>query len=584
MIKSTAVANSVRNRNGEAAYAVKPSDVVHTRPWTVELILNLAGYKADSNLVDAVAIEPAAGDGAFLIEMAERLIASCRNQGRPITDCADSLRAYELDSLSAGRARVKVIAKLNEMGVSNIEAKYLGRKWVRQGDYILERGRRQDGKAHLASPQKESLLGNVDFVIGNPPYIRLEEIPADKNIAYRGMFPTMKGRADIYIAFFEAALRQLKPEGVCAFICSDRWMLNQYGSELRGLITSGYSIETIIEMHGVDAFESDVIAYPAITVIRRKPQRHAVVARASSMIVTNNAAFTAKSVHDLYQKANGNKLPLGLRAYRAETWFRGHDPWPCTSPERLSLLKLLEREFLPLESEGTNTKVGIGVATGLDHIYITRDPELVEHDRLLPLALTSDIVTGKLKGVGHYLVNPWTKSGLVDLSKFPRLKAYYEGARKQIEKRNVARRDPQRWYRTIDRVNFELTGRRKLYIPDIKNVIHPVLDYGQTYPHHNLYFITSDDWDLEVLGALLLSDVGRFFVECYGVRMRGGYLRMQAQYLRRIRAPHPRDISSGQSQSLKRAFRARDVKLATRIALEVYDIRHIPAEEEGSRY
>ncbi len=77
-----------------------------------------------------------------------------------------------------------------------------------------------------------------------------------------------------------------------------------------------------------------------------------------------------------------------------------------------------------------------------------------------------------------------------------------------------------------------LTEKPKLYIADIKNLLDPVLDDGETNLHHNLYFIQSDDWDLEVRTA----DVNhrQFFVESYGVRMRGGYLRFQAQYLRHI--------------------------------------------------
>ena len=75
-------------------------------------------------------------------------------------------------------------------------------------------------------------------------------------------------------------------------------------------------------------------------------------------------------------------------------------------------------------------------------------------------------------------------------------------------------------------------------------MLDPVLDRGETYPHHNLYFIQSDEWDLEVLGGLLMSAVGQFFVESYGVRMRGGYLRFQAQYLRRIRVPSPKALSA----------------------------------------
>ena len=68
------------------------------------------------------------------------------------------------------------------------------------------------------------------------------------------------------------------------------------------------------------------------------------------------------------------------------------------------------------------------------------------------------------------------------------------------------------------------------------------MDRGEGESHHNLYFIQSGEWDLEVLGGLLMSKVGQFFIESYGVRMRGGYLRFQAQYLRRIRVPAPKDL------------------------------------------
>ena len=99
-----------------------------------------------------------------------------------------------------------------------------------------------------------------------------------------------------------------------------------------------------------------------------------------------------------------------------------------------------------------------------------------------------------------------------------------------------------------------------------------MLDNGETYPHHNLYFIQSDDWDLEVLGGLLMSAVSQFFVESYGVRMRGGYLRFQAQYLRRIRVPCPDSLSEVQTRGISEAFRARDKHGATQVALKVYGI------------
>jgi hypothetical protein len=75
----------------------------------------------------------------------------------------------------------------------------------------------------------------------------------------------------------------------------------------------------------------------------------------------------------------------------------------------------------------------------------------------------------------------------------------------------------------------------------------PVYDEGRYYPHHNLYHVTSEVWDLKLLGGILLSRLGQFFIECYAVRMSGGYLRFQAQYLRRIRVPRPSTRASPES-------------------------------------
>ena len=157
----------------------------------------------------------------------------------------------------------------------------------------------------------------------------------------------MRGRADLYVAFFEAALQQLKEGGVCAFICADRWMRNQYGAELRELVTSSYSVEVVIEMHDAHAFDDEVDAYPAITVIRRQGQGLAVVARAGSRTLR-----LERSLQHLKRLARNEDvdLPKGFRAALVRRWFKGADPWPCHSPEQLALLRRLEDRFPALES------------------------------------------------------------------------------------------------------------------------------------------------------------------------------------------------------------------------------------------
>ena len=536
---------------------------IYTKPWVVELILDLADYTPAVDLVGCLAIEPAAGDGAFLVPMAQRLAASCQRQNRPISDMAASLLAYELDEASAVAARLAVMNALSELGIPLERARGLADGWIHVGNYLFE------------APG----LPAADFVIGNPPYIRLEDVDDAAMGAYRAVYRTMRGRADIYVAFFEAALHRLKPNGICAFICADRWMFNQYGAELRRLVSTGFSVEAVIEMHDADAFAFDVSAYPAITVIRREKQGPVVVGRLESSAEGAGGGVLAASFRAIQSGDTELHVPSNLQAARVETWFSGLDLWPCVAPSRLVLLRQLEDQFLPLESVETDTRVGIGVATGLDEVFIVTDPELVESSRLLPLAMAADTLEGHFHWSGHYLVDPWAPEGLVELEQFPRLKAYLMLHAERLKKRHTAQQHPKQWYRTIDRVNHTLIKKRKLYIPDIKERINPVLDEGQTYPHHNLYFVQSERWNPEILGGLLMSRVGQFFVECYSVRMRGGYFRFQAQYLRRIRVPRPQDLSAAQEVSLIDAFRRHDVALATRTALDIYRIQELPTEE-----
>lgn len=332
-------------------------------------------------------------------------------------------------------------------------------------------------------------------------------------------------------------------------------------------------------MHRADAFHSEVLAYPAITSIRRcERQGRVLVAKLdrASNDSASELSGVARSIRIGEAPSNGGMVSGGKYVV-VDEWFDGADPWPSASPERLKLLKRLEAEFPTLEDKATGTKVGIGVATGSDKIFLTKDASLVETDRLLPMAMARDIMTGSLAWGGTYLVNPWERDGsLVDLRRYPKLRRYFEKNVKILSERHVARKNPSRWYKTIDKIDHAITVRPKLLVPDIKGYAHPVLDEGGFHPHHNLYHVTSEGWDLRVLGGILLSGICQFFIECYAVRMHNGYLRFQAQYLRRIRAPKPENIGPEQAKGLRRAFESRDVEAATEIAMELYGIEKIP--------
>ncbi|WP_234363469.1 Eco57I restriction-modification methylase domain-containing protein [Streptomyces sp. TN58] len=531
---------------------------VFTRRWVVDLILDLIGYTSDKDLCGLKIVEPACGGGAFLSVIASRISASCRAHKRPITDALDAVHAFDLLARNVRDSRALVENELLDAGAAPEEARKVAEAWIGQGDYLL-----QTDTFHRA-----------DYIVGNPPYIRLEDVPDERMAAYRSACSTMGGRADIYVGFYEVALRSLKPGGRLGFICADRWMRNQYGRRLRELVTKQFSMDLALVMHDVDAFDEQVSAYPAITLISNGDQGEAVAA-------DTTRSFGAKQARDFaawfLSDAPGAITGDSFQAARMPHWFPDEDSWPAASPARLAVLEDLTERFQLLEDTQTGTKVGIGIATGADKVFLTKDAHLVEEDRLLPMAMVRDTTSGTLDWNGTLLVNPWTAGGdLVDLSAFPRLAAYFAEHGAALRKRYVAVKQPERWYKTIDKVDHRLTRRQKLLFPDMKLRIHPVLDEGGLYPHHNLYFIVSDVWDMRVLGGLLLSKVAEAFVEAYAVKMRGGTLRFQAQYLRKIRVPDPAAISESDRVALADAFDRRDAEAATTAALRVYGLAELP--------
>ena len=356
---------------------------IFTRKWVVELILDLVDYTVERDLAELIAVEPACGTGAFLGPLVERLSASCRHHGRPISDARNALRAYDLLPRNLEQARSAAVKVLKRDGWPEDQIEDVTAAWLHVGDYLLML---HDDRS-------------VDFVVGNPPYIRLEDVPEARMHAYRETCRTMIGRSDIYVGFYEVALASLRTGGRLGFICADRWMRNQYGRVLRKLIADRYDLEVVISMHDVDAFEEQVSAYPAISVIHRGSQGSVIVADTTGRFGEHDATEMLRYIRSGKSEVVAND---SYEIARLPHWFDGDESWPAGNPKQLALIELLTDKFPPLEDAQTGTRVGIGVATGADEVFVKKTPPDVEDDRLLPLAMVRDLATGRLSGLGHF--------------------------------------------------------------------------------------------------------------------------------------------------------------------------------------
>lgn len=543
------VADAVAALAGAGAEA---RGAIFTRREVVDFILDLTGYTADKPLHRMRHLEPSFGDGDFLLPAIDRLLMAWRGSAEcdaePVAALSDSIRAVELHADTFARTRQAVIDRLTGHGIATVPARELADSWLIHGDFLLV-----------------ELPGRFHFVIGNPPYVRQELIPDALMTEYRARYATIYDRADLYIPFLERSLTLLEEGGHLGFICADRWMKNRYGGPLRDLVAKHFHLKIYVDMVDTPAFQTEVIAYPAVTVIARE--------KGKATRVAHRPEISAAALTGLAGLLTANKIPKGSATVRElEDVAAGPEPWILESSDQLALARRLEAAFPTIEEAGC--KVGIGVATGADAAFIGSYDDLdVESDRKLPLVMTRDILDGAVKWRGLGIVNPFADTGgLVDLTRYPRLKRYLEARREQIARRHVAQKAPANWYRTIDRIYPELAAKPKLLIPDIKGEAHIVYEDGRLYPHHNLYFITSESWDLKALRAVLMSGIARLFVAIYSTRMRGGYLRFQAQYLRRIRVPHWHAVPGSSKRALIAAAERGDTEACNRAVFELYGL------------
>lgn len=465
--------------------------IVLTKNEVVVNMLDFIGYNPSLNLCDVRVTEPAAGNGAFALEIIKRLYTSSKTFDFSFLDSLSNLSFFEIDEEKASELETNINILLDNLGV------HANHKMVYKEDFLL-------------SKKKET-----DIVIGNPPYVRHENIPIEQKTLYKKLFGTFTHRSDLYIPFFEKSLSLLSNKGQLCFICSNRWLKNQYGANLRNLIKLKYNLQSIIDIENTNPFQESVTAYPSIIKINNSSQ------------INQADYFELDDLKLLPEIIDQNILPDKKINTNLSNWF-SNNPLNGKSDAFLDLI------------ENQGFKIGIGVATGCDKIFINKDFEdKIENSLLLPILMSKDVKGDKFNWNGNYILNPFTNSGgLIDLTKYPKTRKYLLKNDAVLKERHISKKNPNNWFKTIDKIDSNLTSKPKIILPDISGNKYIFIDKGDYYPHHNLYYITGSSIEkLKVLAAILLSEFVRNQLLKIGNKMNGGYPRWQSQNLRKLRIP-----------------------------------------------
>lgn len=237
----------------------KETERVYTPPDIVNEVLDAAGYVPTRDLQSMTVLEPSCGNGAFLVEIASRLVESIRlhSPSRDIDSLygeigaalSRNIMAIEIDGDALDEAKGRVLSMLEERySYHPTDSNSMFDSW-HAGDAI----------EYLRTD-----VTRYDFVVGNPPYVRIHNVVDIDDL--REIPWCSNGMTDMFYAFYYLGLNRLNENGTLAYIAPSVWMTSKYGETMREDLIAGGNVKTVID-HGDEQLFDGISAYVATTVL-----------------------------------------------------------------------------------------------------------------------------------------------------------------------------------------------------------------------------------------------------------------------------------------------------------------------------
>ncbi|MBI5367226.1 MAG: N-6 DNA methylase [Planctomycetes bacterium] len=351
--------------------------------------------------------------------------------------------------------------------------------------------------------------GSFDLVIGNPPYVSITGLDETEKAAYRSRFVTAHGRFDLYLLFFEQALRALKPDGRLVFITPEKFLYVESAAPLRRLL-AGRQVE---ELHQVaETTFGPLVTYPLITTVGR--ERGSPGAARPTRLRLRDGSHRRVS------------LPDDGRSWQSSL---GRTPAPtCAADGRLGAIC---------------RRISCGVATGADAVFLRPTAEVpAELARYAyptiagrELAIATDTVRSR-----HSLLLPYDETGrLLPAAELGALGATLvrPEVRARLERRTCVLRKP--WYAFHETPPLLELLRPKILCKDIAAEPRFWADRsGRLVPRHSVYYLVPRDPErIDALLAYLNGPTARRWLQGNCQRAANGFLRLQSRVLRGLPLP-----------------------------------------------
>ena len=237
--------------------AQKSNGVFYTPNYIVNLILDNVLPPSAHELTNATICDPACGDGAFLVQVAQRILDKLERH-KALT-VLSRLTGYDVDTNAVSQCK----GRLNE-----VLHRYYPDELI---DWNIVYRDALDRKAFTEA------CGAFTHIVGNPPYVRVQHLEKVRRAKCVGQWKTLRGATDLYILFYELALDLLCEGGVVGYITPSSWTRSDAGKLLRKMLWESHRVVKIIDFGEHQVF-SNVTTYTSITVIQKQKSAQSVPA------------------------------------------------------------------------------------------------------------------------------------------------------------------------------------------------------------------------------------------------------------------------------------------------------------------
>jgi type I restriction-modification system DNA methylase subunit len=224
---------------------------IYTPDFIVKKILDDIGYNSSAVLGKTI-IDPACGDGRFLTEIVKRiLLYSSENELQKNLKC---VYGWDIDS--------KAIDKCKDNLDELIKEKNIKVNWnISKTDSI---------KQLKVDDIFETDIWKFDYIVGNPPYIRIQHLGLEQRQFVQNNYLFCKsGSTDIYIAFFELCLNLLSENGICGLITPNTFLHTETAKQMRQYFVENENLLQLTNYGDIQLFEN-ATTYSAITIFNKK--------------------------------------------------------------------------------------------------------------------------------------------------------------------------------------------------------------------------------------------------------------------------------------------------------------------------